>query len=83
MKSKIKLTGAVLALGAAAIFTVAPVIANAHSHMVHCYGMNSCKGKGMCKTAHNSCKGKNSCKGQGMMKMSAKKCKMKGGTMEE
>jgi hypothetical protein len=27
--------------------------------------MNSCKGKGGCKTADNDCKGKNSCKGKG------------------
>ncbi len=30
-----------------------------------CKGMNSCKGKGGCKTADNSCKGKNDCKGKG------------------
>jgi hypothetical protein len=30
-----------------------------------CKGMNSCKGKGGCKTADNECKGKNSCKGKG------------------
>lgn len=83
MNSKIKLTGTILALGAAAVFTVAPVVANAHSHKVDCYGVNSCKGKGACKTAHNSCKGKNSCKGQGFLKMSGKKCKRKGGTIEK
>jgi hypothetical protein len=30
-----------------------------------CKGMNSCKGKGGCKTSDNGCKGKNSCKGKG------------------
>ena len=30
-----------------------------------CKGMNSCKGKGGCKTGDNGCKGKNSCKGKG------------------
>jgi hypothetical protein len=30
-----------------------------------CKGINSCKGKGGCKTADNACKGKNSCKGKG------------------
>jgi hypothetical protein len=30
-----------------------------------CKGVNSCKGKGGCKTADNDCKGKNSCKGKG------------------
>jgi hypothetical protein len=30
-----------------------------------CKGLNSCKGKGGCKTSDNGCKGKNSCKGKG------------------
>ena len=30
-----------------------------------CKGMNSCSGKGGCKTAKNECAGKNGCKGQG------------------
>ena len=30
-----------------------------------CKGMNSCKGKGGCKSSDNGCKGKNSCKGKG------------------
>ena len=50
---------------------------------VNCYGVNSCKGHGKCKTAKNSCKGQNACKGQGFMKMSAKKCAKLKGTTEE
>jgi hypothetical protein len=30
-----------------------------------CKGLNSCKGKGGCKTGDNGCAGKNSCKGKG------------------
>ena len=30
-----------------------------------CKGLNSCKGKGGCKTANNDCAGKNDCKGKG------------------
>lgn len=30
-----------------------------------CKGMNSCKGKGGCKTDAHACKGMNACKGQG------------------
>ena len=30
-----------------------------------CKGLNSCKGKGGCKSGDNGCKGKNSCKGKG------------------
>jgi uncharacterized membrane protein len=32
---------------------------------VHCFGVNSCKGKTDCMTPKNSCKGMNECKGQG------------------
>jgi len=30
-----------------------------------CKGLNSCKGRGGCKSSDNGCKGKNSCKGKG------------------
>lgn len=30
-----------------------------------CKGMNSCKGKGGCKSGDMGCKGKNTCKGKG------------------
>ena len=30
-----------------------------------CTGLNSCKGKGGCRTENNGCAGKNSCKGKG------------------
>lgn len=83
MSSKAKLTGAILAIGAASVFALAPAVAVAkHSHMVNCYGVNSCKGKGQCKSAHGSCKGQNTCKGQGVKRMSEKKCKRMGGTVE-
>lgn len=42
--------------------------------MVHCYGVNSCKGTADCKTAKNDCKGMNSCKGQGFKGNTAAKC---------
>src|SRR3546814_4038505 len=32
--------------------------------MVHCYGVNACKGHADCKTTQHECKGMNSCKGQ-------------------
>lgn len=38
-----------------------------------CKGLNSCKGKGGCKTGDNGCAGKNSCKGKGGCKTEAKK----------
>jgi hypothetical protein len=46
---------------------------------VTCFGINSCKGHGSCKTAQNDCKGKNACKGQGNTMTSAAECNAKGG----
>lgn len=81
--NKIKATGAALAIGAAAMFSMAPVFASTgdtSKMMVQCMGVNSCKGKGACKTATNACKGQNACKGKGVMMMSMKKCQKMHGT---
>lgn len=62
----------------------APALAKKMSKTVHCSGINSCKGKGVCKTANNACKGMNACKGQGWLpEKSAKACEAKGGTVAE
>lgn len=52
---------------------------------VHCFGINSCKGKSECAVEGKSgCAGKNACKGQGWVTVaSAKKCKAKKGTVVE
>ena len=39
-----------------------------------CEGVNSCKGKGSCKTALNDCKGKNGCAGKGFLMMTPAEC---------
>ena len=51
-----------------------------------CRGLNTCRGKGACKTAKNACKGKNACAGQGGCATAEKhacagnnKCKGQGG----
>lgn len=83
MIKKTKLAGAVLAITAASVFALTPVAALATGkHKVDCYGVNSCKGKGKCKTPDNACKGKNSCKGKGIIPMSKKMCEKKGGTVQ-
>jgi uncharacterized membrane protein len=46
---------------------------------IHCAGINSCKGKGGCKSANNSCAGQNGCSGKGWVEASEKECKDKGG----
>ena len=49
---------------------------------VHCFGINSCKGKSSCAVeGKSSCTGKNACKGQGWVSVTAKKCAAKKGTV--
>jgi hypothetical protein len=48
---------------------------------VKCSGINSCKGKGGCKSADNGCAGKNGCKGKGVVEATAKECKDQKGTV--
>ena len=81
--NKLKLTGAVLAVGAASMFAMAPVFAADAAPMVHCKGVNQCSGKGACKTADNACRGKNACKGKGVMPMTKEDCEKAGGTVAE
>jgi hypothetical protein len=49
------------------------------TELVHCYGVNTCKGHNDCKTADNACGGHASCKGKGFVNMSAKSCGDVGG----
>lgn len=42
--------------------------------LVHCYGVNVCKGHNDCKTADNACAGHASCKGTGFVSTTAKAC---------
>ncbi|RUR13738.1 hypothetical protein [Legionella sp. km772] len=83
--NKLQLTGAALAVGAAALFSIAPAMAAdaATDAQVKCIGGNACKGKSMCKTADNACKGQNSCKGKGMAEMSADDCTKAGGKVAD
>ena len=51
----------------------------ASTDLVHCYGVNACKGHNDCKTASNACAGHASCKGHGFVAMPAKACSDIGG----
>ena len=85
-----KLTGAVLATAAAAIFAGcahhgddAAMEDSAEVAQVKCSGTNSCKGTSECATANSSCKGQNSCAGHGWVYAeSADACTGAGGTVE-
>ena len=54
-----------------------------HAGKIHCFGINSCKGKSECAVEGKSgCTGKNDCKGMGWISVSsAKKCTAKKGTV--
>ena len=76
--------GVTIAAAAAALFAVAgPVAAGeaAGEDLVHCGGVNACKGHSDCATASSSCKGQNACKGQGFNAMSKTECDAAGGTV--
>ncbi len=47
--------------------------------LVHCTGVNVCKGHNDCKTADHACKGQGSCKGTGFVAIPAKACTDIGG----
>jgi len=75
--ASIAATAALVALSGAGV--AAPAASG--EKVVHCYGINSCKGTSDCKTASNDCKGQNGCKGQGFKAMTAKACKAQGGSL--
>jgi hypothetical protein len=58
----------------------APAMAK-DAKLVHCYGVNSCKGTSDCKSGNHDCKGQNDCKGQGFKAESQSQCKADGGSL--
>jgi hypothetical protein len=72
-----------MSAGAVSNPTGNPGLAVAATEQVHCYGVNSCKGKSDCKTAASGCKGMNSCKGHGFKAMDAKQCLETGGIIAD
>jgi uncharacterized membrane protein len=71
---------AVVAVTGAAVTQAA---AKADEKLVHCYGINTCKGSSDCATANSACKGQNACKGQGFKALTVKACKAAGGRLTE
>jgi len=49
--------------------------------LVHCFGINICKGHNDCKTATNACNGMASCQGTGFVATTAASCKDVGGKL--
>jgi hypothetical protein len=78
-----KMIGAALAVAAIALAGVpaTSALADAASSGVQCFGINSCKGQGACKSASNACKGQNACKGKGfIVEPTAADCSNAGGS---
>ena len=77
-------SGVALALMAAGVAFTTPAVAKSKPsgkvELVHCSGVNACKGHNDCKTADNACKGQGSCKGKGFVAASEKACGDIGGT---
>ena len=70
-------SGARMAMTAAALIVTGAVLigsASATEIKGRCFGVNSCKGQGECKSSVNDCKGKNAGKGQGWLGMLQQDC---------
>ncbi len=92
-QSSTALTGAALAMMAAGLAMSTPAnaaggkdkamtkAAASEVALVHCSGVNQCKGHNDCGTASNACTGHGSCKGQGWVGASASACADVGGTV--
>jgi len=84
-KSGNALSGTMIAMAAAALFSsghaVAPASA-ADDTKVKCVGVNACKGKSECATEKNACASQNACKGHGWITLTEKECRTHGGVAE-
>jgi uncharacterized membrane protein len=79
--------GVLIASAAASLILGGAVLARADEkgggEMIHCAGINACKGQAACAGAGNSCAGQNSCKGKGWIETSKDECLKKGGKVLE
>ncbi|MBI3544970.1 MAG: hypothetical protein HY081_00010 [Gammaproteobacteria bacterium] len=76
--------GIALATLAASLFLSAPIAQAAQEEaIIHCAGVNACKGQGRCGSAEHACKGANACKGKGILPLTEKECAAQGGKPKE
>jgi hypothetical protein len=75
--------GIVIATAAASLILAGAIAAReqekAGERLVHCAGINECKGKGVCAGPESECAGVNTCKGKGVIAATPAECKEKGG----
>ncbi len=87
MKTQMK--GALIATAVAGLFVARAAVAQEQGtktpagKLVHCEGVNACKGQGACGGAGHDCAGKNDCKGKGWIDLSEQECKARGGTVKQ
>ena len=78
LASQVNWKSVVLASAVAGLFVAGSHAAfaadDSHPGQIKCEGVNSCKGQGSCKTAHNSCAGQNGCKGQSHVWLTPEEC---------
>jgi len=88
---KVKITGVALAMAVGGCVSNGPrvepndgpKVSSNTTDLVHCYGVNQCKGHNDCKTAENACAGQASCNGHGFVGMPSKACDDIGGKTED
>jgi uncharacterized membrane protein len=83
VKSRVSFAAAAALIALASASIASPASAAASDQPGRCYGVNSCKGQGLCATAKNDCKGQNTCKGKGVIVKPASACLAAGGTLTE
>lgn len=75
--------GGLVAAAAAALVLSGQVDAHASEkeggELIHCGGVNECKGHGACAGADNACKAQNECKGKGFEELTKEECEKQGG----
>lgn len=74
--------GTLVAMGAAVLILAGCGVGEktaSTAELVHCAGLNACKGTSDCKTESNACRGQNECKGHGFLSMTEADCIEKGG----
>ncbi|HEX7907084.1 MAG TPA: hypothetical protein VF534_03210 [Paraburkholderia sp.] len=83
VKSRASFAAAAALLALASASVVSTANAAGAEQPGRCYGVNACKGQGLCATAKNDCKGTNSCKGKGVIVKTPSACRALGGTLTE
>jgi uncharacterized membrane protein len=83
VKSRVSFAAAAALIAIASASVVTTANAAGAEQPGRCYGVNSCKGQGLCATSKNDCKGLNNCKGKGLLVKTPSDCLAAGGTLTE